>query len=918
MRLILALLPFCISLTSAECIPSTSNDCIDGKVDDQTSLLQVHQQLHSANDRAASQEYGATTTPAIYGTSKFGAGAKATKIKLNGAGDILLFIAACKVDVGAFFFFCFIFTIMYRNCPETMAIRSVVGFMEKERPENRTPEWMSAPWRQFDIDEMPQWADGLKEDGTDDFVEAKHVFAKKNNWPAPKSARFCEEDLTWNSKAGWFAWLHASFSLDLHSDDVFIAIGLDGAYMILFTQMAMEIMLQVGGFMVFVMAPIFIYSGGGAAKKDVLSWQGVGNVWYHGNANFQERADYMDEVQWIWFVLAFATWVSVIGTQGIVQKYHDVFIEHRKHWLRGSPKPQSSTLLVELLPLPPPPLPKKTKKEMQLEMAEMAGSAKGGQTSCFPCVSPRLVGGKRSAAEPKVATSFDGDDELGVRNHWDDEYLQAFFEKLFPGQIESAYVVRKASDLMNLVDEYCESTNGLTAEQIAEKQEALSELRDRIEDAQFDLDDAKANRPHDYYAVNGFVTFKSSQQRDAALFLNISDATAYYHLSSPPLPQDIIFEDLETDTEDRNINQAFGLLLIAALFFTFMPVVITISKIASLSNLESVPAIKSFLVKNKLEATVGGVLASLGLTIMMSMLPTFLMWIFVLFSNKSEAWKQLELQKWYFWFLVIFVLLITCVGSDLTGTLECIANRPFSIFSLLANRMPLTTHFYLNYVIMQPLTHGMNLTRYINWMKYVAFKKIGWGKPGGGRSEAARFKAEPEDQDFYGKGSRSARFTFMLLMGIVFGTICPLMNVVVLFNFFACRVVYGYLVPCVEMRKNDLGGDHWIMMLHHLYWGMLIYLILQVGVISHRSEYTLAGPLAFLAFFPWLAGYNKLCSRRVDQLSLQDIQIPDEDGEVEKRISLRPKYSQNLDEVYMAAYDDGKGEEVWLKNHEII
>merc|ERR1719238_2192742 len=94
--------------------------------------------------------------------------------------------------------------------------------------------------------------------------------------------------------------------------------------------------------------------------------------------------------------------------------------------------------------------------------------------------------------------------------------------------------------------------------------------------------------------------------------------------------------------------------------------------------------------------------------------------------------------------------------------------------------MPLTTHFYINYCVMQPLTHGMNLTRYISMIKYFIWKNAcGHGKAGGGRSEGARFKSEPEDQDYYGIGSRSARFAFMLLVGLVFGTICPLMIVIV-------------------------------------------------------------------------------------------------------------------------------------------
>merc|ERR1719183_2752168 len=104
----------------------------------------------------------------------------------------------------------------------------------------------------------------------------------------------------------------------------------------------------------------------------------------------------------------------------------------------------------------------------------------------------------------------------------------------------------------------------------------------------------------------------------------------------------------------------------------------------------------------------------------------------------------------------------------------------------------------------------MNLTRYIQLIKFWGFKRMY-------DEETAKQMAEPEDQDYYGMGSRSARFTLMLLIGLVFGTICPLMYVVVLLNFLACRLIYGYLIPFAESRKEDLGGEHWAMQMLHVH-----------------------------------------------------------------------------------------------------
>ncbi|CAK9050517.1 unnamed protein product [Durusdinium trenchii] len=83
-------------------------------------------------------------------------------------------------------------------------------------------------------------------------------------------------------------------------------------------------------------------------------------------------------------------------------------------------------------------------------------------------------------------------------------------------------------------------------------------------------------------------------------------------------------------------------------------------------------------------------------------------------------------------------------------------------------RMPTSTHYYLNFLVLQWVTHAMNLTRYMQaaplawsqgvfvrllcgWWevtKFVGFSKI-WSE------DDARALAEPEDQDYYGMGSRT-------------------------------------------------------------------------------------------------------------------------------------------------------------------
>merc|ERR1719420_1665987 len=106
----------------------------------------------------------------------------------------------------------------------------------------------------------------------------------------------------------------------------------------------------------------------------------------------------------------------------------------------------------------------------------------------------------------------------------------------------------------------------------------------------------------------------------------------------------------------------------------------------------------------------------------------------------------------------------------------------------------------------------MNLLRYVPLSKFLGFRKIFDDE------EDARAKAEPEDQDYYGLGSRSARFTINMVIGIVYSTLSPTVALLACMNFFCCRVFYGYLIPFAETKKPDLGGVFWVTKLELLHW----------------------------------------------------------------------------------------------------
>merc|ERR1719265_3061690 len=234
------------------------------------------------------------------------------------------------------------------------------------------------------------------------------------------------------------------------------------------------------------------------------------------------------------------------------------------------------------------------------------------------------------------------------------------------------------------------------------------------------------------------------------------------------------------------------------------------------------------------------------------------------FKLTAEAFLQNRIQVWYFYFNVVFVMLVTAVGPCLTETLKTLSEKPLYIFQLLATTMPFATHFYLNFIPLQWVTHAQNMLRTAPLGKFLFFRTL-YG------DETAKQMAEPEDQDYYGIGSRCARHSFLLALVLVFCTLTPLINLLGFVNFFMCRLVYGYLIPFAEVRKPDLGGVFWVTNLLNVQRCMVIYICLMTGVICYRFYNPWPCIIAVSSLIFWYMSFTKFQHLRWETLSMEGI-----------------------------------------------
>lgn len=514
----------------------------------------------------------------------------------------------------------------------------------------------------------------------------------------------------------------------------------------------------------------------------LLCFEGPMNLVFGGNAAGKDYLSYLSfgnvqDESWLYWVHCVLVWVVVFTVQVSIYRAMESFVKQRYRWLQELPPPRSHTLLIEDIP------------------AEYRSEA----------------------------------------------VLKAYFEDIFGrGKVHSVYFVLRDPALLAAVRR---KENAELALQKARAQRAanpalatdMRALELELTNAQNDVRNerrnltAMARRTGGVNTGTAFVRFQQKSDVELAARAQYGEDISEWCVSAPPAPEAIEWEALKAGSEAKVIMKIIGYLLVGVLYMGYLPAVIWISKIATSVDV------------GPLQPLWGAFAPTLGLQIMVAFLPTFLLLIFhFFFMFPDTTYSQQELQNWYFVFQVVFVILVTAIGPSLADFMKAIAENPLDVPLIFGKTMPLATHFYMNFIVLQWVSHFTNLTRNVNLIKYIIFGNMsGWDK--------AKELSEPEDQDYYGMGSRSARFTINLCIGIVYGTLSPPITVLTFINFAVCRLVYGYLMCFAESKKPDSGGAFFVHQLKHVFWGNAIYCMTMTGVLLGRAETSGPGIIAAIS-----------------------------------------------------------------------
>jgi len=337
------------------------------------------------------------------------------------------------------------------------------------------------------------------------------------------------------------------------------------------------------------------------------------------------------------------------------------------------------------------------------------------------------------------------------------------------------------------------------------------------------------------YSSTGFVTFRT--RYDAIMALRLTPYTsdrAEFIVSGAPEPADVEYADMKSPAVYVKAWAMLGWTLIVILFLSFLPLIGFIGAFCNVYNVakyDSSDILSDFIAEYPNGVRVwNGIAAAMGLNLVLSFLPTTLVLISTAcFQQRAHSWFQYDLQKFYFFFLLVFQLLVVSMANTLVGAVRSTILNPVSLVERLSGGMSQTTTFFLTIFASQWTVIAMEHTRMVQVIKYYMYKRMSM------TPVEAIASSEPEDQDYYGMGARSARYTALFIIGLAFVSLCPVICVLAFIMFTLMRLVVGYQVVYAETKKADLGGKFWVLSLQHLQFGIIIYICGMSGVLAERS-----------------------------------------------------------------------------------
>lgn len=356
-----------------------------------------------------------------------------------------------------------------------------------------------------------------------------------------------------------------------------------------------------------------------------------------------------------------------------------------------------------------------------------------------------------------------------------------------------------------------------------------------------------------------FVTFNHRQnQCIAANSLMHHDETAW-RVQNAPEHFEIIWKNVKMRTWERSLRTLLFWSLFTLMTLFYLIPISFIQLMIEAPNKWTGAFWDNGFVKFLLQA----ILPGLVLKIFLAILPMILALMCLLSGYISESAIDFGVVFRYFIFQVVAVFFGNMIVGSFTNQLSQFVNDPSSFFKVLGVAIPKTATFFITYIMISNWTaKSLAFLRIPNLIIYSLLSRF---------AATPRAKARLWADQFTTYGKTVVDQTIVILLGLVYSAINPIMCPTVWISFILNTLYERYLNIYVWKRQYESGGLLWSYVFLHV---MVSLYIMQIGFFALMIIKRFTGAPALLPVIAFTIcfhiAYLQLYSRPWSVLSLHD------------------------------------------------
>ncbi|KAL4515648.1 hypothetical protein Ndes2437B_g07075 [Nannochloris sp. 'desiccata'] len=360
------------------------------------------------------------------------------------------------------------------------------------------------------------------------------------------------------------------------------------------------------------------------------------------------------------------------------------------------------------------------------------------------------------------------------------------------------------------------------------KVDALEFYQDRLAYLKTEIDTAQIEAKKSVWP-SSFVTFnRRTAQVVASGALMCEDLTAW-RVEAAPRPEEIVWKNLGLRAWERSSRGALMWISFTLLTLFFLIPVTAIQAIlttnVSVDFIQDIPIVSSIIT---------AILPSLVLTIFIAMLPPIITamnrWAGMICLSQID----LGLMTRFFIFQIVTVFFGSFIAGSAANQFKQLVNDPGSIVNLLGTAAPQTSIFFMTYITLRGLfTVPFSILRLVPFIIFWVKTKY--------LASTERAKARLWQNQMFSYGTVVPGDTIVILLGLTFCIICPIIAPVALVYFTAAYIVRKHNLVYVFRQPYQAGAMAWPRIFNQICTGLIIFQLVMICLLALKKS--IAAPI---------------------------------------------------------------------------